>query len=307
MAVVVFGSINIDLTTYVPSLPRPAETLLGHSFLLAPGGKGANQSVAAARLGATTHLIGRVGDDAFGREALQVIQTHNVDVSNVHVDDQHATGLAVISVDDRAENSIIVISGANMALDQSDVSRAISLLDTASVLLLQLEVPLEASLAIAREAHQRGVIVVFDPAPVRELPRELYPEIDIITPNEVEAAMLLGYAVNSIDDAVRAAAELRTRGARSAIIKLGARGAVFDSADARGLLPPFKVTPIDSVAAGDAFNGGLAVALDEGQSLADALRWAAAAGALSVTRQGAVPSMPNRDELDQMLREGVTA
>jgi ribokinase len=306
LAVVVFGSINIDLTTYAPSLPRPAETLLGHSFLLAPGGKGANQAVAAARLGATTHLIGRVGDDAFGREALQVIQTHNVDVSNVRVDDQHATGLAVISVDDRAENSIIVISGANMALDQSDVSRAVSLLDTARVLLLQLEVPLEANRAIARAARERGVMVILDPAPARALPPELYPEIDIITPNEVEAAMLLGYEVNSIDDAARAAAELRARGARSAIIKLGARGAVFDSPDARDSRPPFKVTPVDTVAAGDAFNGGLAVALDDGQSFVEASRWAAAAGALSVTRRGAISSMPNRDELEQMLREGVT-
>ncbi len=305
MSVVVFGSLNVDLTTYVPRLPGPGETLLGHSFLTAPGGKGANQAVAAARLGVPTRLFGRIGDDAFGREALSHIQQYGVDVAGVRVDERHATGLAVISVDDRAENAIVVISGANMALDETDAARCMSALDQARVLLLQLETPLTASLAAARAARQRGVTVVLDPAPARELPAEVFPLIDIITPNEVEAQALLGFAAGSPDDAARAAAELRARGTRSAIIKLGARGAFYDAPEGRGLMPPFSVTPVDTVAAGDAFNGGLAAALAEGRGFVDAVRWGAAAGALSVTRRGAIPSLPARPELDRLLRDGL--
>jgi ribokinase len=307
MSVVVFGSLNMDLTTYVPRLPGPGETLLGHSFLTAPGGKGANQAVAAARLGVPTRLFGRVGDDAFGPEVLSAIQAHGVDVAGVRVDDRHTTGLAVINVDDRAENTIVVISGANMVLDESDVARCLPALESARVLLLQLEVPVEADIAIARAARERGVAVVFDPAPAREFPADLFPLIDIITPNEVEAQALLGFPVRSMEDAARAAAELRARGARSAIVKLGARGAVYDAAEARGRMPAFSVAPVDTVAAGDAFNGGLAAALAEGRGVVEAVRWGAAAGALSVTKHGAIPSMPARQQLDLLLREGVPA
>lgn len=303
MGVAVFGSLNMDLTAYMPRLPAPGETLLGRSFLLAPGGKGANQAVAVARLGIPTRLFGRAGNDAFGHEALSTIRQHGVDVAGVLIDSRHGTGLAIISVDDRAENSIVVVSGANMALDEGDVARALPALSTARVLLLQLEIPTEANLAMARAARERGVMVVLDPAPARALPGEIFPLIDILTPNEVEAETLLGFPIRSMEDAAWAAAEFRARGVRSAIIKLGARGAWYESAEARGLMPPFAVTPIDTVAAGDAFNGGLAAALAEGQDFVEAVRWGAAAGALSVTKRGAIPSMPARQELDRLLRQ----
>ncbi len=303
MGVVVFGSLNMDLTTYVPRLPGPGETLLGHAFLTAPGGKGANQAVAAARLGAATHLFGRIGNDAFGREVLSAIQRYGVDVAGVLADDRHTTGLAVISVDDRAENTIVVVSGANMALDPTDAARCLSALDSARVLLLQLEVPLDVTAAVARAARERNVTVVLDPAPAGTLPAEIFPLIDVITPNEVEAEALLGFAIGAPDEAARAAAEFRSRGARAAIVKLGARGASYDAPEGRGFVPAFEVEAVDTVAAGDAFNGGLAVALAEGRAFVEAVRWGAAAGALSATRRGAIPSMPTRAQLDHMLQQ----
>lgn len=303
MAIVVFGSINMDLTTYVPTLPRPGETLFGSSYITVPGGKGANQAVAAARLGAPTRFVGRIGDDAFGPEARSQVAAEGVDMSAVAVDPDNGTGLAVISVDEDAENAIIVISGANMALDESDVARCAALLDDARVLLLQMEVPLEASLAVARAARERDVAVIFDPAPASTLPDEAYALFDVITPNEVETEILLGMRPTTVDQAQEAADLLVKRGARAAVVKMGALGAAYSTARESDFVPGFSVSAVDTVAAGDAFNGGLAVALADGQPLPDAVRWACAAGALATTRPGAVPSMPHRDELLDLLQQ----
>lgn len=303
MTVVVFGSVNMDLTAYVPALPQPGETLFGSSYLTAPGGKGANQAVAAARLGAKTRFVGRVGRDGFGEELLQAIAGEGVDMEAVAIDDENGTGLAVINVDKAAENTIIVISGANMALDDGDVARCVALLDEARVLLLQMEAPLEASLAVARAAQQRGVRVVFDPAPASPLPDEAYALFDLITPNEGETAVLLGERPTTPDEACAAAAAFCARGARGAVVKFGARGAAYASGEDAAFVPAFNVQAIDTVAAGDAFNGGLAVALAEGLALADAVRWACAAGALATTKAGAVPAMPRRPELLRLLEE----
>jgi ribokinase len=302
VTVLVFGSINMDLTAYVPWLPRAGETIFGESVITVPGGKGANQAVAAARLGARVRMFGRVGRDAFGGDLLAALASEGVQTDGVLTDSDHPTGLAMIHVDGEGENTIVVISGANMALDKSDVNRCASALDSAEVLLLQLEVPLEANLAIAREARRRGVIVILDPAPSRQLPAELFPLLDVITPNEGEVEPLLGFPVRDGGDAARAAAQLRSLGCASAVVKLGSRGSYLDSRDRRGLIPPFPVEVVDSVAAGDAFNGGLAAALAEGKELPEALSWASAAGALAVTREGAIPSLPRRDELERMLR-----
>lgn len=303
MSVMVFGSINMDLTAYVPHLPAMGETLFGTSFITVPGGKGDNQAVAAARLGAKVKFVGRVGTDAFGPEVLKIVAAEKVDVSGVAVDPQKGTGLAVICVDDKADNAIIVISGANMALDQSDVQRAASMLEDVSVLCLQMEVPLEASLELAKIARTRGVKVIFDPAPAMPLDEAAYRLMDVITPNEGETGILVGFRPTNAEEAARAAAILRDRGVGTAIIKLGAQGVYYDSPEGKGFLPPFKVTPVDSVAAGDAFNGGLAVALSEGLSMKEAVRWGAAAGALATTRKGAMPSMPYRAELLKLLEE----
>jgi len=256
MAVVVFGSINMDLTTYVPSLPRPGETLFGHSFITVPGGKGANQAVAAARLGAETRLFSRVGDDNFGQLHLQAMTAEGVDTSGVFVDPTQSTGLAVITVDDQAENSIIVISGANMSVDRSDVDRCAGGLNVVDILLLQLEIPLKADLAMAEAASEVGIMVILDPAPAQSLPDELFPLIDVITPNELETEPLVGFPVITVEDAERAASVLREKGVSNVVIKLGAKGAFYAGNTDRAFLPAFSVQAIDTVAAGDAFNAG---------------------------------------------------
>ena len=303
MSIVVFGSLNMDLTTYLPRLPRPGETLFGRSFQTVPGGKGANQAVAAARLGAPVRLIGRIGEDAFGRQHMAAMRQEGINIAGVLRDEALSTGLAVISVDDAGENCIIVISGANMAIVASDVDRCVMALDEARLLLLQLEIPIEADLTAARAAHERGVTVVLDPSPVRNLPEELLRVVDVITPNEVEAEALLGWPITSEADAGRALGQLRSKGVASVVLKMGGRGAFFETDAGKGYVPAFPVQAVDTVAAGDAFNGALAVALLEGRPLPDAVRWGAAAGALTVTRAGAMPSLPARAAVVRLLEE----
>lgn len=301
MSILVFGSINMDLISYVARLPRPGETLFGRSYLTAPGGKGANQAVAAARLGAVTVMVGRVGNDAFGRELLPILKAENIDTSGILIDNKHGTGLAVISVDDSGENAITVISGANMTMDESDLVRCLPLLNSSRVLMLQLEVPVDISIEAARAARERGKIVILDPAPAEQLPPRLYPLIDILTPNEVETEVLTGIRPTDALSAARAAEMLRSRGVKTAVIKMGAQGSHYASDTHSGHMPAFPAIAVDTVAAGDSFNGALAVALSEGSELPEAVRWASAAASISVTRHGAQPSMPRRDELIRIL------
>ncbi|MFZ1401323.1 MAG: ribokinase [Candidatus Promineifilaceae bacterium] len=301
MAVVVLGSINMDLTTYVPRLPAPGETLFGSAFITVPGGKGFNQAVAAGRLGAPTQFIGRIGDDAFGKGVLALIANEPVDTSGILVDPDSGTGLAVISVDDAAENAIIVISGANMAHDGLEVARTRDALQTAKVLLLQMESPLSSSLAAAQVARELGAIVILDPAPAKPLPPEAYQLCHIMTPNELETEVLVGFRPTNQAEAAKAADILQERGVETAVIKLGSQGVYYQSATESGFVVPFRVKSIDTVAAGDAFNGGLAVALSEGKPLAEAIRWGAAAGALATTKPGASSAMPTRAELEALL------
>ena len=299
MPILVFGSINMDLVARTPRLPAPGETLIGHTFFTAPGGKGANQAVACARLGAATKMIGRVGEDVFGGTLREGLRDYSVDVSGV-LATPGPSGVAVIAVDDRAENNIIVIPGANGAIDSSDVARLESALDGAKILMLQLEAPLDRVVAAARAAHERGLTVILDPAPARPLPPELYALTDYLTPNESEAALLVGFPVN--DDSIHHAAKvLLGWGAKHAIIKLGSRGGYVANAGGGQMYSAFKVEAVDTVAAGDAFNGGLAAALDQGLPLETAIRWALATGALSVTKPGAQSSMPSRDEVLAMM------
>lgn len=303
MTVLVFGSINMDLVARTPRIPAVAETITGHEFFTAPGGKGANQAVAAARLGVPTKMVGRVGADAFGPELRQNLNAVGVDTAPVFTDAMVSSGVAIIAVDDQAQNNIIIIPGANGRVGAEDVQRLEQNLSGAKALLLQLEVPLEAVTAAAQLARQHGVTVILDPAPARDLPADLYAVVDVLTPNEVEAAQLVGFAVKTPADADRAAAALLARGIKTAIIKMGAQGVFYAQASGeKGFVPAFKVEAIDTVAAGDAFNGGLAAALVEGQPLTTALRWGAAAGALSATKRGAQPSMPDRAEFEAFLK-----
>jgi len=302
VAVVVFGSINMDLVVRTPRLPAPGETLTGYTFFAAPGGKGANQAVACARLGAPTRMVGRVGDDLFGEQLRTSLRSYGVQDDGV-LTTPGPSGVALIAVDDTAENTIVIVPGANGAVSSADIPRLEQALDGARTLLLQLEVPIETVVAAARAAHTCGVTVILDPAPALSLPDELYTLADIITPNEHEATTLTGIAVHDDQGAIAAARALIARGARRVALKLGARGALTADAEGEQFWPPFNVTPVDTVAAGDAFNGGLAVALSEGRSFNEAIRWGLAAGALSVTRYGAQPSMPERDEVLTLLAQ----
>lgn len=303
MTVVVFGSINMDLVVRTPRLPAPAETITGHEFFTAPGGKGANQAVAAARLGAPTKMVGRVGGDAFGLELRQNLTEAGADVSAVFTDPTVSSGVAVIGVDDNAQNNIIIVPGANGRVSDADLNRLEASLAGAKVLLLQLEVPLPAVVSAARLARQQGVTVVLDPAPAQPLPAELYTLVDVLTPNEVEAGQLVGGPVKTETEAAAAAGKLLEWGVKTALIKMGALGVIVaQTGTAPIFVPAFKVQAVDTVAAGDAFNGGLAAALVEGHDLPLAVRWGAAAGALSATKMGAQPSMPTRAEFEAFLK-----
>ena len=304
MSITVFGSINIDVTAYAERIPAIGETLHGTAYKTGLGGKGANQAVAAARLGVDTAFVGRVGGDGFADEAAKQVAGYGVDASLLLRDRDAATGIAVIGVDAKGRNVIWVIAGANGRLDDSDVERASARLKASKVLLLQIEVPLKASLAAAAKIRAGGGVVVFDPAPVPPsgVPDEVYAAIDIITPNEVETGMLLGETPKTADDALAAARALRVRGTKTAIVKMGALGAAYSGPQGEAFVPAFKVRAIDTVAAGDCFNGGLAVGLSRGLSLADSVRMASATGGLATTKQGSAEAAPSLAEVEALLK-----
>lgn len=303
MAIAVFGSINIDLTTYSAELPRPGETLHGERYAIGLGGKGCNQAVAASKLGAPTDLIGRIGKDGFGDTARSALRRLGVSTDGILVDPGSDTGVAVIGVDAKAENCITVIGGANMAIELSDVTRMRAAFERADVLLLQMEIPLDAGLAAADIVRQNGGRVILDPAPAPKggLDSSVLRRIDIITPNETETEILTGLRPADAEEAAKAANRIRENGAPVAVIKLGADGVYYQSGEEDGFVPPFKVESVDSVAAGDCFNGGLAHALADGQTLGEAVRFAAACGALSTTKAGASDSAPSMAEVATLL------
>ena len=303
MSITVFGSINIDLTTYGARLSQPGETLHGDRYAIGLGGKGCNQAVATSRLGAPTALIGRIGQDNFGDTALEGLDHLGVPTGGVFVDAGANTGIAVIGVDAQAQNCITVIGGANMAIDDTDIERAHDRLVVADVLLLQLEIPLEACLAAADIVRANGGRVILDPAPAPAggLSPDILARVDVVTPNETETELLTGLRPTDIEQAKVAAERIRADGAAIAVIKLGANGVYYQGADTDGFVPPFNVASVDSVAAGDCFNGGLAFALSEGQTLGNAVRFAAACGALSTTRAGASASAPALTEVLDLL------
>lgn len=294
----------MDLIAVTPRLPHPGETLVGERFYTAPGGKGANQAVAAARLGAEARLVGRIGMDSFGAEQLRSLQANGVDTTGVAQDPVNPSGVAIILLDSWRQNYIVASYGANLACDGDQLEAAKEALEGADALLLQLETPLDVSLAAARYARSRGVAVVWDPAPARELGPEVYRSTDIVTPNQVEAAALTGIDVVDLPTAQEAAQALRDKGAATGVVKLGERGVSYSSAIDSGHVDAYEVDAVDTVAAGDAFCAALAVGLAEGRGLRDSIRFGAASGALAVTRAGAQEAMPHRDEVDRVLAGG---
>lgn len=294
--IVVIGSINSDLVVRGLRIPSPGETVTGGAFFRADGGKGANQAVAAARAGADVTLVARVGEDELGRAAVTGLAAEGIDCGHVRRDPQHATGVALIMVDEDGENAISVAPGANAQLSVGDVEASHAAIEAADVLLMQLETPLPAVERAAEIASGADVVVLLNPAPARVLSESLLARVDVLTPNEGESTILSGEGQPGA-----AAEKLRRLGVSTVVVTLGAAGALVVSGDGVASEPGFSVSAVDSTAAGDAFSGYLAVSIAEGVDLAPAVRRACAAGALATTVHGAAPSLPRREEVDRML------
>jgi ribokinase len=287
----------------LPHLPKPGETVSGGAFSTAAGGKGANQAVAAARAGANVGLVARVGEDSFGEQAIAGFVGDGIDVSHVTRNPAAPSGVALIFVDDGGENCIAVAPGANATLTPEDVVAAEDLITGAEVVVMQLETPIETVGRAAALAREHGVRVILNPAPARQLSDEILGNVSILTPNESEAELLTGIQVSDDAGAEEAARALSARGVDIVILTLGSRGAYVFESDSGELVPGFEVQAVDTTAAGDVFNGSLAVGLAEGKPLAEAVRFANAAAALSVTKLGAQPSAPTRSEIETFLSE----
>jgi ribokinase len=300
--IVVVGSANTDMIIKLERIPRPGETMLGGEFIVAAGGKGANQAVSAARAGGDVAFIARVGRDMFGEQAVAGYIRERVNVEHIYRDAKAPSGVALIFVDRTGENSIAVASGANARLSPANVKKAREAFTGASILLLQLETPLETAQTAALLAAESGARVILNPAPARELPDKFLRQISILTPNETEASLLTGIKVTGDATASKAASILRARGVRTVIVTLGPRGALIADDEGTQVVPGLQVKAVDTTGAGDVFNGVIAVAMAEGQPLKQAVRFANAAAAISVTRMGAQSAAPARREIERFLK-----
>jgi ribokinase len=303
---VVVGGINMDLFMEAERFPRPGETFEGERFSTGGGGKGANQAVAAARISGrpgVVEMVGQVGDDLFGAELLKSLSGYGVGIGGIATARGQASGVALIFSDATKQNRVLPVYGANATCGDVQVAAAVRLMDGAGVLLVQQEISLDVTSRCMRAAHERGITVILDPAPVRDLPDGYLELADIVHPNQVEAEALSGVEVTDAGSAARAAAAVRKRGVRVVVVKLGQQGCFVDSDEFTGHVPTFDVEVVATVAAGDAFAGGLAVGLVEGMELRRAVTMANAAGALCVSKPGAQDSMPTREEVDSVVKE----
>lgn len=300
--IVVVGSSNTDMVIRCPHMPRPGETVLGGEFLMNHGGKGANQAVAAAKLGGNVAFVAKVGNDIFGVETMEMLRRTGIDTSQVSISRDLPSGVALINVDATGENSISVASGANAALSKEDISDATDVISGAEVLVMQLETPVETIAFAAEVAKRHGVTVVLNPAPAPRvpLPEELLRNVDIIIPNKTEAEIISGVAITDGDSEREAIAAIAAKGVGATIVTLGSKGALLCCGGDLVEVPPVKVKAVDTTAAGDTFCGAFCVALTEGKSLVEAVAFGNKAAAISVTRHGAQQSIPVREEVDMM-------
>lgn len=296
--IVVIGSTNTDMVIKTPRFPAPGETLLGGKFFMFPGGKGANQAVAAARLGASVTFVAKTGNDVFGERARVHFGAEGIDTRYVFNDPENASGVALITVDDAGENTIVVAQGANGALSPADLARATPALKTAAIILMQLEIPLQTVMAAAETAFVSGVKVILNPAPARDLPARLFPMLFMITPNRNEASRLTGISITDDASLERAARMLASFGVRHVVITLGADGAAIYDGGALVHVPAPVVKAIDTTAAGDVFNGAVAMAIAAGKPVGEAVGFGNRCAALSVTRMGAQTSAPYLHEIE---------
>jgi len=299
------GSLNADLVVRVPRFPEPGETISGSDLQIIPGGKGANQAVAAARQGVSVSMLGGVGNDSFGPELINNLKQNHVDTSHVQIDSHSATGTAIIVVDSNGQNSIVLSPGANGRVSPADVN-AVSF-SGYKLLLLQHEIPMEAVTSAAHRAKESGVRVLLNPAPARTWPEELIPLPDFILPNETELSLLTNQPVHDIASAEKAARILLERGAQNVIVTLGANGALIVSGQEVIHVSTYQVNVVDTTAAGDAFIGGFASALLQNKALEEAVRYGCACGALATTKFGAQPSLPTKSEVENFLNQSTVA
>ena len=302
MTVVVFGSINLDLVVEVAHLPAKGETVIGDRFFSSAGGKGANQAVAIAKLGIPVSLVGQVGDDTFGQTLINSLQSSGVNTDGININSHTYSGIASIVVDRYGANTIACAGGANNLVREAEIEQFKKLLPQAKIVLLELGIPLATVLTAAREAKAHDCLLILDPAPVTaNLPEELYSLVDIITPNEIEASQLVGFTVDGVTTARQAASSLHQMGIKNVIITLGSQGSLYSNELESYWLKPIDVPVVDTVAAGDAFNGALAVGLASGKEIKEAVQWATVGAALSVTKNGAQSSLPNKKSFQQLL------
>jgi ribokinase len=297
--IVVVGSFNTDMTAYTDRMPRPGETVIGQKFVTGPGGKGSNQAVAAARLGAEVTFIGRIGQDVFAEIGLGLWKQEGINTDFVIHDPDNATGVAPIWVDGSGENMIIVVPGANLAVSLNDIDAAANVIAQADIIICQLEINFDALTHALQVARKHGVQTILNPAPAASISRDLVALADYLTPNETELEVLAGQAGSNIEAAARS---LITTDTQTVVVTLGAQGACWVNKNDTGVIPTFPVEVVDTTGAGDAFNGGFAVALAEGKGLEEAVRFGNATAALSVTKLGTAPSMPYRDQVEALLK-----
>lgn len=295
--IIVIGSSNVDMVVRTSHLPAPGETILGGEFFMNQGGKGANQAVAIKRLGGNLIFMAKLGNDALGRQSVGYFKKEGIDTRYIALDEDSASGVALISVDDHAENSIVVASGANMLLNEQDVDKMLEEMCEGDILLMQLEIPLQTVEYAARKAFGKGVKVVLNPAPARSLPKELFRHLYMVTPNRIEAEMLTGIKIANDADVEKVAEEICAMGVKNVIITLGSKGCLIREEGVSYRIDAFKVEPVDTTAAGDTFNGALCVGLSEGMDLKQAAVMASKASSIAVTRMGAQSSIPYREEL----------
>ena len=299
--VVVVGSYNTDMTIKSKKLPGPGETVIGGHFSTGGGGKGANQAIAAARIGAEVTFVARVGNDLLGSEGIKRLNEEHINTKYIYRDNELPTGVAFIVVDDKGENSIVVASGANAKLSPTDVESASDEISSADILLIQLESPIESVYASIKSAHDNGVTVILNPAPAQELDNHILKYVDIITPNIVEAEMLTGIKVTDVNSLQSIVNRFFDYGINDVIITLGSKGYFAGAHDAMKIIPALNVAPIDTTGAGDVFSGSLAAFLSEGMTIEKAARMANAAASVSVTRLGAQDGAPKRVEIENFV------
>lgn len=302
--VVVLGSINVDTTYHVNRFPQPGETIAAQSKSSAPGGKGANQAVAAARSGAQTAFVGAVGSDNEGQYMLEALKENDIDTSHINIDKYHGTGSAAITLDANGQNDIMVYGGANQAMQPGEFGDLSELLTHTDFLIAQFETPQAVALDLFKQAKEQGVTTVLNPAPAHEIMPELLQYTDVIAPNETECALLTGIELTDEDSMLKSADYFRERGVKNLLITLGDRGVFYSTPDDHGLVPAFKVKAVDTTAAGDTFIGALCSQLEKDlANVEDSLRYAQRASSLTVQRMGAMPSIPTGEDVKAALKQ----